>query len=130
MEIENKIKTYRDLDVWKIAMDVTVDIYKLTSEFPKNEIYGLTNQIQRAAVSIPANIAEGHGRLHIKEYINHLSISRGSLTELETHLILSQRLGYTSRELLIPIWNQLQSIGKMINQLMKSLKAINKNEKD
>lgn len=75
-------------------MDIAEEVYRLTREFPKQELYGLASQIQRAAVSIPANIAEGHGRGTTREYLRFLSISRGSLAELETELMLAKRLGY------------------------------------
>ncbi len=80
------IKSYRDLEVWNVAMDLAASCYTLTRLFPKDELYGMTSQIRRAAASIPANIAEGHGREHTKEFLNHLSVARGSLMELETHL--------------------------------------------
>ena len=88
------ITTYKDLIVWQKAIDLTVAVYELTEKFPKEEIYGLTSQMQRAAVSIPANIAEGYGRVHRGDYLQHLSISRGSLAELETHIALAARLGF------------------------------------
>lgn len=77
------IKSYRDLEVWQKAMDLVVVCYEITKEFPKNEIYGLTSQLQRAAVSIPTNIAEGQARQYTKEFIQYLSISYGSIAELE-----------------------------------------------
>ena len=89
-----KIQSYRDLLVWRKAMDLVVDCYRFVSDLPKNETYGLISQAQRAAVSIPANIAEGHGRDHLGDYLRHPSIANGSLMELETHLQLIGRLGY------------------------------------
>jgi four helix bundle protein len=86
------IRSYRDLKVWQLAMDIAVDCYKLTQAFPKEEVYGLTNQIRRAASSVPANIAEGHGRGSTREYCQFLRTSRASLKELETHLILCSRI--------------------------------------
>lgn len=85
---------YRSLKVWQKAMDLVILCYKRTERFPRNEQYGLTSQLQRAAVSIPANIAEGHERRHPKEYIQHLSIASGSLAELETHILIANRLNY------------------------------------
>jgi four helix bundle protein len=77
----NKIQTYRDLLAWQESMDLIVTIYKMTTEFPKDEMYGLTGQTRRSAVSVAANIAEGYGRTHRKEYLNHLSIAKGSLLD-------------------------------------------------
>ena len=89
-----KLNSYKDLQAWKISMDFVILIYKLTSKFPSNEMYGLTNQIRRCAVSIPSNLAEGSGRKNTKEYIHFLYISNGSLSELETQLEISYKLGY------------------------------------
>ncbi|MBF2056612.1 MAG: four helix bundle protein [Cyanobacterium sp. T60_A2020_053] len=89
-----EVKSYRDLAVWQKSMDLVVNCYQLTSQFPKTEIYGLSSQIQRASVSIPANIAEGKGRNYLGDYIRHLSIANGSLKELETHLLIVERLEY------------------------------------
>lgn len=83
------IKSYRDLLVWQKAMDLVAESYGLSAKPPKTETYGLASQIQRAAVSIPANIAEGHGREHLGDYLHHLSVANGSLMELETHLLLA-----------------------------------------
>jgi len=80
------MNSYRDLGVWQVSMDLVTAIYKLTDKFPSKERFGLSSQIQRSAVSVPANIAEGYGRSHRKEYLNHLSIAYGSLMETETHL--------------------------------------------
>jgi four helix bundle protein len=82
------ISSYRDLHVWQRGMDLVVESYRLTEKLPKAELYGLVSQIRRAAVSIPANIAEGHGRYHTREFLRHLSISKGSLRELETELLV------------------------------------------
>ena len=113
------IQSYRDLNVWKDSMDLAVHCTKLSRSFPQYELFGLTSQISRAACSIPANIAEGQARDSTKEFIRYLSISRGSLAELETHLELATRLEYISREQLDAL---LQSIGKMLSALRKSLK--------
>jgi len=84
---------YKDLDVWKMSMDLVVDIYEVTAEFPDDEKFGLISQIRRAAVSIPANIAEGYGRKTPRSYSQFLRISKGSVNELETLLIIASRLG-------------------------------------
>ena len=95
------VRSYRDLEVWQRATDLVVECYRLTNLLPKSELYGLASQIQRAAVSIPANIAEGHGREHLGDYLHHLSVANGSLMELETHL--------THRQQAILIWKCVKS---------------------
>ena len=89
--------SYEDLEVWQRAMDLVVDCYDLTRSFPQTEQFGLTAQLQRAAVSVPANIAEGQARRHTREFLRYLTIARGSLAELETHIQIAKRLGYTPR---------------------------------
>jgi four helix bundle protein len=120
-EVKAVIKSYRDLEVWKESMNLVVECYRLTKKFPKNEIYGLSSQLQRAAVSIPANIAEGRQRQHKKEFIQHLSIAYGSLAELETHFQIAARLEYIDENRLSDMLNKTSKIGKMINGLRKSL---------
>jgi four helix bundle protein len=88
------IRSYRDLTVWQRAMDLTTESYRIAKLLPKVEEYGLGSQIRRSGVSIPANIAEGHGRDHTGQYLQHLSFAKGSLMELETHLFLASRLGF------------------------------------
>lgn len=88
------IKGHRDLDVWKKSLDLVEDLYQSTKEFPKEEMYSLTSQVRRAVISIPSNIAEGAARNSKKEFIQFLHIALGSAAELETHLIISSRLGY------------------------------------
>src|SRR5262245_1773096 len=88
-----KVQSYRELEVWKLSMDLAEECFRMTKGFPKEELFGLTSQIRRAAASIPANIAEVQGREHTKEFLHHLSVARGSLMELETHVLLSQRVG-------------------------------------
>ncbi len=115
------MKSYRELSVWKKAIDLVVAVYGLTSEFPSEEQYGLTSQIQRAAVSVPANIAEGYGRVHRGDYIHHLSGARGSLAEMETYLTIAVRLNFISREKARPVWNMTQEVGKMLSTLIAAL---------
>jgi four helix bundle protein len=117
------IQSYRDLLVWQKSMDLVTEIYQLTRPFPQEELFGLTSQTRRAAVSVPANIAEGYGRIHRKEYLYHLSIARGSLMEVETHLQIALRLTYLSREQGAQIWSLLQEVGRLLNGLIRSLKA-------
>ena len=116
-----ELKTYRELDVWQKAMDLVVAAYSLSKGFPSEEKFGLTGQLRRAAVSIPANIAEGYGRSHRGEYLQHLSIARGSLAELETHLTVAVRLSFIDRSDAIESWSLSQEVGKMLNELMRSL---------
>ena len=94
MSDEKRIQSHRDLNVWQLGMDIAERVYDLTRSFPKDEMYGLTSQLRRAAVSVPANIAEGNARSSTKEYLHLLSVSIGSLAEVETYLELSMRFGY------------------------------------
>jgi four helix bundle protein len=112
---------YRDLKVWQAAMKLAEDSYQLSAQFPKHEIYGLASQLQRSAVSLPSNIAEGHGRNSSKEFYHFLGIALGSLAELETQLILAQRLNYLSEEEISPALQNADEIGKMLKGLQKSL---------
>jgi four helix bundle protein len=117
-----KVTSYRDLVVWARAMDIVVVCYNLTKQIPQSEIYGLTSQIRRAAVSIPANIAEGHGRRNLGEYIQHLSIANGSLKELETHLLIAGRLHYVKDDEIIPALEGCAEIGRMLASLIQKLR--------
>ena len=122
-----KIRSFRDLRVWQLAMDLVELVYRLTGSFPRNEIYGLASQIQRAAVSVPSNIAEGHTREHTKEYLHHLSMSQASLAELETQLEIAIRLRYVSLQEARSIAERAESLGKQLyalrNALLKRAKA-------
>lgn len=117
------IHSFRDLAVWQRSVDLSVAVYRITRSYPKSETYGLSSQTQRAAVSIPANIAEGHGRESTKEFLHHLSYSLGSLAEIVTHLLIAQRLNYVDNNRVEPLLNKCQEIGKMLRGLQKSLKA-------
>ncbi len=112
---------YRDLEVWRKAMQVVKDVYLLTKEFPQSELYGLTSQMRRAAVSIPANIAEGWGRRYTAEFIQFIRQANGSRTELETLLILSSEIDLCSPEAAQAILDELQVTGKQLNNLERSL---------
>jgi four helix bundle protein len=116
------LQSYRELRVWEAAMEFVQQAYELTADFPAQERYGLSSQLQRAAVSIPANIAEGYGRLHRGDYLHHLSIARGSLCESETHLVLAARLNIVPREKVEPLWHKAQDVGKMLWGLIESLR--------
>lgn len=113
--------SYRDLDVWQKAMNLVTECYKITKTFPKHEIYGLSAQLQRAAVSIPANIAEGRERQHRKEFAQHISIAYGSLAELETHIQIAERLNYLDTDQAKRLLDQTAEIGRMLNGLRNSL---------
>ena len=115
------MKSYRDLKVWEKAMDLVVMCYQAAKTFPKNEIYGLTSQLQRSAVSIPANIAEGHQRKYSKEFLQYLSIAYGSLAELETHVLIAERLRYIDKNQSKGLLDQTAELGKMINGLKRSV---------
>jgi four helix bundle protein len=117
------IKSYRDLKVWQKAMDLVVESYKIVNLLPKNEVYCLGTQIQRAAVSIPANIAEGHGREHLGDYLHHLSCANGSLMELETHFLVARKLSYITESQLEPVLNNAAELGRMLAGLIGKLKA-------
>ncbi|HWB01037.1 MAG TPA: four helix bundle protein [Pirellulales bacterium] len=113
------IRNYRDLEVWQRAIDIAC--YRLSDQFPKTEIYGLTSQLRRAAVSVAANIAEGHGRRRTKEYLHHLDIAYGSLTEVETHLTIAARLEYLKADAITETMSLAAQIGRMLNGLIASL---------
>jgi four helix bundle protein len=115
------MKSHKDLDVWKRSVKLVTMIYQITKNFPKEEIYGITNQIRRAAVSIPSNISEGAARSHSKEFIQFLFISLGSLSELETQIIISANLKYLVITDSTIIQKELSDIRKMILGLIRSL---------
>jgi four helix bundle protein len=113
------VKRYKDLIAWQKAMDLVEQIYKITRNLPKEELYGLTSQLRRAAVSIPSNIAEGHCRNGRREFIHHLSIALGSLGEVETQVILAQRLCYLDDS--SSILELTSETGRILVGLMNSL---------
>ncbi len=115
------LKSYKELKVWQKAVDLVTEIYRVTKQFPREEMYGLVSQMRRAAVSVPSNMAEGWGRGSTKEYIRFLTIARGSLMELETQLIISEKLNYLKAQQLQNLSEQMQEIGKMLNGLITSL---------
>jgi four helix bundle protein len=124
MEEEVKTKSvqrYSDLEVWKHGIELVQKIYELTKSFPQSEIYGLTSQIRRSSVSVPANIAEGWGRRKTKAFVQFLSISSGSLYELETLLIIAGKQNYINNETLEKLLNEIEIIGKMLNSLIHKL---------
>jgi four helix bundle protein len=114
---------FKDLVVWQRAIDLVAEIYLATKEFPKDELYGLTSQVRRAAVSVPSNIAEGQGRLTRGEFRQFLGQAKGSLAEVETQLIIAHRLGYLpSPDCLL---EHLNEVGRLLNGLINSLKTAN-----
>lgn len=114
----DKARTHKDLIVWQKAMDLVEEVYKLTDTMPKTELYGLTSQIRRSAISIPSNIAEGAARNHNKEFVQFLYVALGSIAELETQLLLAERLKFIS---IAPIDN-LSEIKKLLLGLIKAKK--------
>jgi len=116
------VKSFRDLDVWRLGLELAETIYRGTAQFPKSEICGLTAQMRRAAVSIPSNIAEGTARNSTREFLYFLSISRGSLAELETQLELPIRLHYPDSELNAAT-PQADLLGKKLNRLQASIRC-------
>ena len=120
------MENYKELKVWQKSVSFCIELYGVVKKFSENERYGLITQIQRASTSVPANIAEGWGRGSTKEYIQFLHIARGSLMELETHLIIAQKLGYIEIINSNAFQRYIEEIGKMINQLINSLNKANK----
>lgn len=116
-------QSFRDLNVWQRAMQLTVATYQLTQDFPREELYGLTSQIRRSAVSIPSNIAEGQGRFSNGEFKQFLSIARGSNCELQTQLEIARSLGMGNSELIERAENLSHEVGRMIFAFVESMKA-------
>ncbi len=116
------LKSYRDLDLWKKAHSVVLEVYRLTNLFPRNEQFGVVSQLRRSAASIPANIAEGYGRRSTKELIQFLGIANGSLEELRYFLLLSKDLRYLSIEAWEAVEKDLRSVAQMMQALTKSLR--------
>jgi four helix bundle protein len=120
--MENKkIESYKDLIVWQKGIELVNELYTVTKGFPKEEMFGLTNQIRRAAVSVPANIAEGWGRNSTKNYIQFIRISIGSLYEIETQLMISNNQSYITNQQKSALSARIDELGKMLNTLLKRL---------
>ena len=115
------MRRYRDLEVWQQSVDLALASYRWTEHFPSREMYAITSQIRRAAVSVACNIAEGQGSAHTNEFLNHLSMARASLMELETHLILSQRVGLLQQPELETLLELTNRISRMLTGLRKTL---------
>ncbi len=116
------ISRFRELKAWQLGMDLTEKVYLLTDSFPKSEIYGLSSQIRRCAVSIPSNLAEGHGRTSAKEFLQFIAIAYGSICELETQILLSHRLKYLDTSNLETVSALLTETSKTIRGLQKAIR--------
>jgi four helix bundle protein len=121
LELMSKVSHFRELRVWQGGMDLVESVYRVSGGFPKSELYGLTSQMRRAAVSVPSNIAEGATRASTKEFLQHISIAQASLAEVETQLEIAVRLGYIGRELLTPLLEQSTILGKQLYALRDAL---------
>jgi four helix bundle protein len=119
------VQSYQDLTAWQRAMDLVEAVYRATQSWPREELYGLTNQARRAAVSVPANIAEGKGRFGPAEFLHHLSMATGSLHETETYLLIARRLGYIDQRARTGLLAQSAEVGRLISGLMRSLRTPN-----
>jgi four helix bundle protein len=117
------MKTHHDLTVWKKSIEFVTNVYQITKGFPKEEIYGLTNQLRRASVSIPSNIAEGAARSHNKEFVQFLFIALGSASEIETQLVISKNLKFIGEKEYLKLNEEIVEIRKMLNGLIKSIKS-------
>ena len=115
------LNSYKELTVWQKSIDLVIEIYKLTEKFPKEELFGLTSQIKRSAVSIPSNIAEGYSRKHRQEYIQFMRIAFGSGTELETQLLIAKKLNFGEKGNLQKSEELLEEVLKMLNKMISSL---------
>jgi four helix bundle protein len=116
-----KVNSYKDLIVWQKAMDLAAEVHVLSKSFPKEEVYGLASQLRRAAVSVPSNIAEGQARQSTAEFLNFLSIARGSLAEVDTQVILAQRFRYITAETTAKAFSLIVEISKMLSSLRAKL---------
>jgi four helix bundle protein len=119
----SSIKSYRDLRVWQLALDLAPEVYKLAQSLPRYEQYGLADQMRRAVISVPANIAEGQARRHRREFLRYLSIARGSLAELETLLVLAERLEYLNAESLRVMERAIADVRMPLAGLMNRLRS-------
>jgi len=116
-----RVQSYRDLRVWKTAVDLTLEVYRITEAFPPSERFGLTSQLRRAAISVASNIAEGHARSTRGEYRNFLSVARGSAIEVEVQLFLAEQIGYVESPMLVKARGYCDSISRMITRLKRAL---------
>lgn len=119
--MDNRIKSYKELIVWQKAISLVSDVYAISKTFPNEEKFGLVNQLNRAVVSIPSNIAEGWGRESSKNYLQFLRISRGSLMEVETLIIISKNLNYINEDCFKKLSEQLEEVSKILQGLIKGV---------
>ena len=117
------LKSYQDLEVWKKSIELAEKVYRISAKFPPEEKFGITGQVRRAVISVPANIAEGSERHGTGEFLQFLGIANGSLAEAETLLILAQRLGMATSEQISPLLAQAGQVGRMLNGLKRSLRS-------
>ncbi|OHB14888.1 MAG: hypothetical protein A2431_02925 [Candidatus Zambryskibacteria bacterium RIFOXYC1_FULL_39_10] len=127
MEETKKIESFYDLNAWKESHKLAIMIYKITKQFPRDEIFGLTSQIRRATVSISSNIAEGFSRNSHKEKLNFYSIALGSLTETQNQLLISRDVSYIGSNIFKNIWDQTIIVSKLCNGLIKKMRSFNHN---
>lgn len=118
----DRVKTYRDLVVWQKSMVLVTEVYEISKKFPKNELYGLTSQIRRCAISLPSNIAEGYGRNSTNDYIHFLRIASGSLYELQTQMEISLNLQYIDRREFENLYELSREIERMLSSLIRKLR--------
>ncbi|MDX2241880.1 MAG: four helix bundle protein [Leptolyngbyaceae cyanobacterium bins.302] len=116
------IDGFKDLRVWQVGMDLVEQVYRVTQAFPAHEVYGLSNQMRRASVSIPSSIAEGHTREYTKEYLYYLSVAQASLAEVQTQIEIAQRLHYVTQEQFQAVLTQSTSLAKQLYALRNALK--------
>lgn len=124
-----KIKDYRDLKVWQKGIEIVDKVYALTDGFPKYELYGLTGQMRRAAISIPSNIAEGFARRHTKEYKQFLYFSLGSCAELDTQLVIANRRNYITSQVAEELYEAINHEARMLSTLINQLRPATRNER-
>jgi four helix bundle protein len=122
-EKRDAMQTYRDLIVWRKAIDLVEEMYRATKTWPREEIYGLSSQVRRAIVSVPAKIAEGQGLGSSRDFLRFLAIANGSLIESETHLFIARRLGYLEEPDLLPLLQQTAEVSRLLQGLIRSLQA-------
>ena|SRR3989344_1828531 len=117
------MNSYKELTVWQKAVELTIDIYRITTDYPKSELYGLVQQTRRSAVSIPSNVAEGWARKHRQEYLQFLNVAIGSAAELETQIVIAKKLKFLSDEDSKRTSGLITEVMKMLNAFMTSLKS-------
>jgi len=124
----SKIKNFEDLEVWQMGKDLVLKIYEITTSFPKEEIYGITSQLKRAALSVPANIAEGFGRFHFMDKAKFYLNARGSVYELKSHLLIARDLGFVKSNALDSIFNVIAELSIKLNNLINKTRKLKEEE--